>query len=83
MEKELLDAISSNLSSSDKLEETFDIDRNTSKTEEVSENVGGLASGGTPSGNGSNLHIMIIVVTICLIIGVALGVWRGKKSVTK
>ena len=33
--------------------------------------------------NSGNTHIMIIVVSICAIVGIALGIWRGKKAITK
>ncbi len=31
----------------------------------------------------SNLHVMIIVVSVCAIIGIALGIWRGIKGASK
>ncbi len=33
-----------------------------------------------PSGN---MHVMIIVISICAVIGLALGIWRGIRAASK
>ncbi|MBR3280648.1 MAG: hypothetical protein IKI57_02205 [Clostridia bacterium] len=33
--------------------------------------------------NGGNLHVFIIVLVVCAIVGITLGIIFGKKSVSK
>ncbi len=56
----------------------------TSNDKELSTQVIDNTNNNVPeTNNGGNTHIMIIVIVICAVIGIALGIWRGKKAVTK
>ncbi len=36
--------------------------------------------GNAASSNGGNLHIMIIVISVCVILGIVLGIIAGRKA---